>query len=438
MNDPLARRSTALGWVSSLAVHAALLALSSVSLTPPDTGFEFQVPDRIELGFVEATEVEAPGPALPTAEPEPVAADWTPTGGGTVIAPRDPDAGPRRRPRPDSGLDAGPAEPGLGTGPPVAFLPPGAQVALRIDMDRIRSSQFGDDVRRLLRVIPEWRALLGDSGIDPVRDLSRLLVASPNLRQANLVVAGRLAAEAPDPRAVAERIASSRGVPVEWHEQSGVPATAWLSADGTVRELALIGERHFVIARPDDLPRVLAIAAARSAPRAQGRRPAPPPEDPAEALLSMGDGEGLLLEIENVAAFLRRSPCIVPQRLRAGLVEVPGGVALRGEARFATAAEAEEAQRCLLSRAQQAAQFLIVQLYGVDGPLRRLDLVAEDATLRIETEFRDAELRTILGLLRGLLEPAAEAAPGSPSAPPPRPEPVPAPPPAEPPPSPYE
>src|SRR5690606_18590026 len=127
-----------------------------------------------------------------------------------------------------------------------------AQLALRIDMDRIRTSPVGEDVRGLLRVIPDWQALLGGSDVDPVRDLSRVLIATPNLSRASLVVAGRLSPGAPGPRAIAEQLAAAEGVPVEWTEEHGVARTRWPSPDATERDVALIGDRHFVIARGQD------------------------------------------------------------------------------------------------------------------------------------------------------------------------------------------
>jgi hypothetical protein len=421
MIDPLARRSAAIGWLASMAIHAALLALASTALTPPDTGFEFQAPERIELGFVEATEVHSSSSGPPPDPEAPSAADPTSEqvpGQGIVVVPSRPDAGPRRRRRPDAGADAGSADAGVGIGLPVAFLPPGAQIALRIDLDRIRSSPVGEDVRSLLRAIPDWQALLGPSGIDPVRDLSRILVATPDLQRASLVVAGRLAPEAPDPRAIVESAANASGVPVAWHEESGVPTTRWPSLDETMREVALIGARHFVIARPEDLPRVLAIAA--SPPRLRHpSRQIPAPEGPAEALLAMGEGEGVSLEIENVPVFVRRSPCAVPLRMRLGLVETPDGVAVRGEARFASTEEATSARSCLAERARATAQSLFVVLYGLHGPLERLDLSAEDTALRMETLIRYVELRTVLALVRGWLERPAPQTPPS-LQPPPR------------------
>ena len=50
-----------------------------------------------------------------------------------------------------------------------ALSPPGAQLALRIDLDGIRGSPLASDVSDLLGGIPDVHALLDGSEIDPVR-----------------------------------------------------------------------------------------------------------------------------------------------------------------------------------------------------------------------------------------------------------------------------
>ncbi len=448
MTRGLPRRASLVGWGGSLALHAGLVLLATLGLRPPDTGFEFQAPMEVELGLAEATEVALP--SAPASEPPPPPeppAEHAPTETfseeGLASAPvadaGPPDAGPRDagpRRRRDGGASDGGADAGLdggadagavgflaGGGPPVAFLPAGAQLALRVDMDRVRASPIADDVTQFLAVVPDWQALLGGSGVEPVRDLSRVLLATPDLQRASVVVAGRLADGAPDPRAVAEQLAAARGVPAVWRQESGIDATRWPSPDPTTRDIGLLDARHFVIARPEDLPRVLAIAADRQRTDRPDERDAPPdgpvsPESAAEALLSMHPGEGVSIEVENVAAFVRRSPCPLPLRLRVGITDDEQGVRLGGDAVFERADDAATAQVCLADLARRAALNVIVTLYGLSGPLERLDLRAEGTTLHLESAFRLQELRTLFTLLRGLLSPAPVApAPAAPAPP---------------------
>lgn len=413
MNDDATRPSALFGWGSSLAIHAVLAAFVMVAMIPPESGFEFQAPVEVELGMISETAIALPPEESSEAPPvEPAPSEPTSATSGEGNPAGTADAGPQRRR--DAGVPT-PARNDLGTrsGSPVAFLPEGAQLALRIDMDLVRSSPLGEDIAGLLHAIPDWQALLGDSGVDPVRDLSRVLIATPNMQRANIVIAGRMSEGAPEARGIAEQLALAHGLTAEWHDANGVPHTAWPSPDATHRDVALLSSRHFVIARPEDLPRVLAIAA---------RRRQRQTDRAAEALLSMEPGEGLSIEIENAPVFVRRSPCAVPLSLRGGIRQREGGIDLRVEAQFDSAIHAEEARACLGNLASEYASNYIVALAGLTGPLERLELRSEGDALSIQTSMRHAEVRTIIGFLRGMLSPPS---PTRPTSPPPEPPPSP-------------
>lgn len=411
MIDHSARRSTLFGWGSSLAIHGVLAAFLMVAMVSPESGFEFQAPVEVELGMISETTFAVPPEAPDEPTPaEPVPSEPTPSTSGEGNPSSAADAGPRRRR--DAGVPAReePARNDLGTrnGSPVAFLPEGAQLALRIDLDLVRASPLGEDIAGLLHAIPDWQALLGDSGVDPVRDLSRVLIATPNMQRANIVIAGRMSEGAPEARSIAEQLALAHGLSAEWQDANGVPHTTWPSPDTTLRDVALLSNRHFVIARPEDLPRVLAIAA---------RRRQRQTDRAADALLSMEPGEGLSIEIENVPVFVRRSPCAVPLHLRGGLRAREGGIELHLKAHFDTAAHAEEARACLASLADQYANNYIVALTGLTGPLTRLELRSEDDAMHIQTSLRHSEVRTIIGYLQGMLSAPSATRPTTPPPP---------------------
>jgi hypothetical protein len=278
----------------SCLLHAGFSWLVAVVFRPPALGIEFQVPIDVELGLSEEL-AAAPLPApAPPPEPEASAANPTVAGEGEVKKPK-----PKPKPKPEQpkvAHDGGVADGGElladPNAPPGSRLPPGAQIAVRVDMARIRTSPIAADIRGLLAAIPDWQALLDGSGIDPVDQLDRLLIATPNLQRAKVVIAGRFVGE---PRMVDEAVqhmAEAHGGQARWHQlPGGIRVAPWLNADETPREIAVVGPSHFTISRPEDLERVLAIAAAR----AQHHRDAGEPAQPADALLSMEAGEGLSL-----------------------------------------------------------------------------------------------------------------------------------------------
>lgn len=406
-----ARRLT-LATLASIGAHVAFLLAVLALNTAPETGFEFQIPVEVELGLSEATEIEPPPAEAVAPPPEDVTGTGEGEGPGAGLdggVPHDgggSDSGRRRRR--DAGTDAGvPVPSGEGDSTsPVAFLPAGSQVALRIDMDRIRGSELRVDVERLIEVIPDWDAVLGGSGVEPVRDLSRVLIATPDFQRSHIVVAGRLAEGAPPPREVAERMNTS-GMPLEWTEEDGIAIADWHGPDLAERRVAILDSTHFVLSRPGDLHRVLAIAAARVR---DGE------ENAADALLSLADGEALSLEVEGVASFVRRSPCVVPSRARLAMTQGEGEVGLHGSAQFATPEDAESARVCLDELRRRAAANLMVSFLDLDGPLRSLELEVDETRLLATTSLRFTQLRRILGFLRDMLR--------RPPPPPPPPPPV--------------
>src|SRR5439155_9682299 len=103
----------------------------------------------------------------------------------------------------------------------------------------------------LLAAIPDWDAVLGGSGIEPVRDLSRVLVATPNFQRQNIVVAGALSPEAPAPREVAERVAAGTGHTLAWTDEGGIATAPFYSPDGADRTVAILDDHHVVLSRPE-------------------------------------------------------------------------------------------------------------------------------------------------------------------------------------------
>lgn len=420
----VSRRVEALAWLLSLALHGGLAAYVVWSTTAPDLGFDFQLPMEVEFGLTDAVTVSA-GAAAP--EPPPEAAGEPAEEGEGPGASLDggvPDAGPvdagpdagRRRRR-----DAGPpeglasADEGEGTGDQagegrgVAFLPAGAQIALRLDVARIRRSPLGPDVRSLLAAMPDWQALLAGSQIDPLEDLDRVLVATPNLQRSRLIVAGS-AVGGPDAiRAAAARLAAAAGEPLTWETRDGAEVARWYNQDDTERVVAIIGPRHFLICRPEDLPRVIAVALNRAADQETDVHPA-------DALLSMEEGEGLSLEIEGARQFAQargntRGPIeMVPTELRLALSELPEDrVAARSQWKYEDAERAQAAAAYWDRMREAYGRNVITAVLGLAPILQRATIEAEEDQFLGQVDLQVAEMRRLLSLTRGFFEDRARA-----------------------------
>lgn len=423
-----ARRALVLGTIGSIVAHA-LFAIVLMDVTnAPSFDFDLELPDTIELGLTDELEAYQGGREAP--EPEPEASAGVAAGDGFAdagvpdagIADAGVDAGRRR----DAGVDAGPAVAsaegdgeGTGAGEGTSRIPAGAQLAVRIDLATVRASPLADDVRRFLMAIPDWQLILEGSGLDPLDDLDRLLIASPNLQRAQMVMAGRHAhaSEGEDGsgyvREVVARFGAARGAATPWRTEHGLPVAPWPNEDVTARVVALVGPRHFVLCRPEDLQRVLSIARAREE-RAQGDDDLEDASGP-EALLAMGAGEALSFEAEGARRFVRGGdPTLFPASLRAAARPIDDGrVNLRASARFEDEDEAQRALEYWGDQRERLAEQTMIRLLGFASLLRSTRLEREGRTLEVDATLTASQMRAILGFLEGAIRrPRRGATPG--------------------------
>ncbi len=446
MNRDRALLALGLALVVSLVLHAVVGIVVRDALTAPALDFDFVLPETVELGLTDELEADLARAATdPVAEASAAASVAAISEEGTAAnvarfldagfadggQPEDAgraDAGARGRRdggrrRRDAGVDAGAlvAENAEGAGGPggagTTRVPAGAQIALRLDLTIVRGSPLARDVAQLLQAIPDWQLVLNGSGLDPLIDLDRVLLASPNLQRSQIVMAGEHAhaAEGEDGtawmRGVVERFGAARGVPTPWREDLGVTVAPWPNEDATERLLAILGPRHFALCRPEDLARVLAIAQARDAAMEQETDEAARARG-AAALLAMEPDEALSLEVEGARSFLGRrgDPTLFPARLSASMRrDGERAVRLRARARFDDEAQAERAAAYWNEQREALAGQTVVALLGFSGPLRDANVAREGLEITAETSLTLRQVRAILGFLEGAVRRPATA-----------------------------
>jgi hypothetical protein len=412
--------STTFGLVASAAIHLAAFAYIASATAHFNFDFEIALPAEVEFGLTGEMEMAAAAPPRATGASDPRWAGEVSQDGEDPLVdagvPMDANAGT------DAGTDAGtevvPVAPSTISGP--SRIPPGAQLALRVDMKRVRESPLAPDVTSFLRGVPDWQLLLDGSGIDPVGDLDRLLVATPNLQRSKLVLAGRHRREAGFARKSVKRLAGSRGKGVRWQQRYGVATAPWYNRDRTPRTIALLSARHFSITRRQDLERVLAMTKARELrdPNKEGLVAARGPD----ALLSMGPDEAISLEVEGVHRFIIGSIKHVPLRLRLAVRETgPDEATVSVLATYASESDAIDASVYWKRVAQFYSQQLIMTLSGFGKTLRRMELTPEEDRIQLSFTLSADQIRFILSYAEGRLR---GAAPGTPTAKPSRPRPT--------------
>jgi len=417
------------GLLASLVVHGLVLFALTWSTTAPPVDFELTLPTHVEFGVVHAAAVEPPAPPAPAAEP-PTPQPAVPAVSGAPADGRKPKPKKhKKKPKlePDGGVDAGEADAGpkkpepppapepvasadAGTGDQAktalaAFAPEGAQIALRLHLGALRESPLAEDVRGLLEAIPDWRLIVDGSGLDPLRDLERLFLATPDLSRSSLVVAGQYVGDETLPRKAVASLAAARGIKVRWTHRGGMAIAPWPNADSTERTVALIAPEQFVITRPEDLPRVLLVAKALAArAREDGEKDA----DPGAALLALGEGQTLGLTVEGARLFARGNLAGVPERLEVSVSALPenAGFASVSTGDFESAELATEAKAYWTRMRDRYASHPLVALVGMREPLVRMEIETKGAQLVVRTLVTLQQARVLLGFVRGAFPPA--------------------------------
>jgi len=414
----------ALGALGSLLVHALVFSVLRWAGTMPELDFELELPSEVEFGVSDAPPVEEPlaepasEPAAPAATPPQAAIP----AGREKPKPRveQPDAGPH-----DASTDADEASvvdadsPGAGDRPLLsAYAPKGAQIALRVHMGRVRESELAPDVRSLLEAVADWRLILEGSGLDPLRDLERIYIASPDLQRAHLVIAGQYVGGEEIAQQAVAAMAAARGQAVRWRKYGAVRVAPWHNLDETARVLALIAPRQFAITRSEDLPRVLQVARALARRKAKDETRPQEGVDPGDALLALDQDETLALSVEGARLFARGNVRGVPERLEASVRSRAAGAALDVQVTgyFEDSQAAEQAQAYWARVRDRYAAHPLVALIGLRSPLANASLATKDGAVEARTRVTLQQARVVLGFIRNMVAPPPPPPHGDPRA----------------------
>lgn len=373
------------GVFGSLLLHLSWLATPRLAALLPPVDFELQLPPPVELGLIDAPSAPPPPAELPPGAVSATAAHVE----AESAAPAEP---ARKPPSPAPGPQM----------PLSSYGPAGAQIALRLHVARLRQTALSAEVRALLAAIPDWQAVLGGSDLDPMRDLERLYLASPDLRRSKLVIAGEYAGGDDVPRRAVTRLSRARGRASRWRTQQGVLIANWDNTDATERVIALIAPHQFVITRRDDLGRVLRIARAA---------PSSPIDSTAatrtgDALLGLHASEVMRLEVHGAARFVRGMLAGIPSRLDATVrTRDAGAFALRFEGRFDDEATAERAKAYWERQRDRFASNPFVAFTGLRSLFADIQLRQQAERLVLTTTLTEQQARVVLGLIQGAVSP---------------------------------
>jgi len=289
-----------------------------------------------------------------------------------------------------------------------------ANVRILLYTDVVRGHALGPRIGELLRRTPQWSDFFGPTGVDPIRDIDRVLIAGPELRDTKNIVAvvGHHLPEEEIDRAL-ERLVEKNG---EWISKN--PKLARATADRATRLFAA-PRKGIVAVAPLSVEKSLAKLGRRlSFPEAQAGTAATAyvvkPSKPLRAL-------GFRLP-ESIAWLSIR---VVP--------EEGGGVTLELEAEDESPASASEHAETLEVVLRRASEIDLSKM-GAMGALAAFALgsTKQKVVESIELEARDSHIHGVVRITARQLQNLADLLdailpPPSAEKPSPRPEPAPAP-----------
>lgn len=298
----------------------------------------------------------------------------------------------------DKGDAGAPPKPGEGIGSPVAgisdrkVVDPNANVQVLVHNDRVRAHPLGGRIGPMLRNVYQWRDFFGPTAIDPMRDIDRMLIIGPQLRDSREVVAILKFNTSPEKVRAAVDVLVARD-----------PEGGWIDAAVPVAKAhADRGERVFVFPSPGLL--VVTPPSAQAAAERLGKRfhlPGPKGDEIAIAKLATP-----------YRAF-RGLPVKIPESIRSAelrLSPMPdGGVVIdilaHDESESSASADAQA-----LTTALQAATSLDLGLLGsvmfgssTKKFIQKGSFVADGSDIRGEIVITRTQLETILELAGGML-----------------------------------
>ena len=244
-------------------------------------GLDASIPDASVAALADAS-VDASAPASTTRRPPPDAGDGSALDGGVATGAtsgQPPTVPPIRDP---IGI-AGKAGSIAGKDPNVSIL---------LSMDLIRTHPSGHELGPVFAVLPIWKHFFVGSGVDPVKDLDRILVAGPQFRESSKVVAAvKLKLPEDKIKAVLEGIRLRATPAGSWESENVMLATV----DGTPRVFVMQGSGVLLVV-PESLGETARKMKSAGFPGAKG--------------------EAIVVFLKSPGKALRGMPFTIPQTLK--------------------------------------------------------------------------------------------------------------------------
>ncbi|MFK7988769.1 MAG: hypothetical protein AB8I08_22305 [Sandaracinaceae bacterium] len=282
------------------------------------------------------------------------------------------------------------------TGPAPSFMGANHTVVMRLDMTRVRASAISDDIAGLVRSYPTWQELLGNSGIEPVRDFERVLVSAPGGMAGESVMVLRHNMTEARVREAVLSMAVEGAAPPAWRQEDGFDVVDWPAQTEVPRVVVISAEHELIVATPGELARILEVAADHRLRRGANADAIIEPQ------LQLPTGTIVTVSATEVSSSVASR---LPHPPQAFALEVTddqaeeGRMQLDAQADYADAAAAEAARSWVAGQRDQYAGHMMVRAVGLDRVLREAEIGAEGTQVQLGASFTEEELQRVIGLL---------------------------------------
>ena len=260
----------------------------------------------------------------------------------------------------------------------------------------------------MLELIPGWQEVLAGSGLDAAGDFARVFVATPSLDRSALLVTARVRGGERTVKAAVSRLALERKQPAPFSDGGvggSVRVAPWRNRGPTERVAALLGGNQLLIARPPDVGRAEAVAAALA--QRHARQPGMERATGMAALLAMYEGEAVALSVEGARSFAPASARgYVPLGLRISLRHVDEyNAQLRLFGYYESADRAAAAADRIEALRPELVEHPRSQYLGLQSAIREAKLSLTGSTLTIDTTVTLHQTRYLMHTISRLLKP---------------------------------
>ncbi len=261
---------------------------------------------------------------------------------------------------------------------------------IRSDVSQVRGTPLEPEIRRLLEAIPQWRAVLEVSDLDPINDIDSIIAAAPGRGSKEYVMLARHNSTVDEVKQFVIDIAQSQGRTVEWGEHQGIPTADWPGEPEVEQSVALPRDNWLVLGPSAEVARFIALS------RAQGTELVPGFPMPWDGGSVVDEGAGLMGSGRGIMGGEEERPHY-PDRFKVRIWgDENGNVTARWEGSFDDPAEAAEARAFWDSRRLEYADNPMLSLLGLSSAIQGAEFEAEGGELHLQLSLTQLQMSRLV------------------------------------------